>query len=1512
MEVVQTYKTGHVSDQEWAHWKNFIRTKYLDENQSLDKIIAGLKRHGMVVTKAQLELKLKKWDFRKNLQPDIWRYVRGVLQNRNASAKKSLVILSGRQIPPEKVEKEAKRNELVRWGPKQWPTCIKGTPSPVKPPGNMPLFICTPRGSSTNLVFETSWPDTLPWNQFSSSHLGVLFVGVRLHEYPHSIMDGTVPASETRRSVARLATQGHLELQGHERSRLFSVAFQYIVNRSLSILMNSESLAAELFAKKSIDRLAASFDAVIPEVNKNRNIERAAMMVSGRQSEILTETVKIIIFLISNRLIMDSEDGSIFLEDCQVLISLCRMSGLTDFTSISRLIDLSSQVPTLRALINAMFDAAVHVAAPDIVSALIRADSGITANTPVTTAWYLQDYLHAKVSKDPLFIAVAQDSVGLVTVLINSGTNFITDVPMPILSLAILGRTKYPSSSMVQFLIDQGIQKMETYGSKCISPLQAAVLIGDYDLIETLVNLGFDLNARYSYDFGENECFAIDCLFKVMEDVGCLGIAASQTNMWQKQGHYDPFDEANDEENEQKALDLCQFILHSFGSRMDLSPRYTADAMILAAGQGFTRLVSFLHQAISAPVDHCNGLISPVYAAVEMGHVSTFQKLMELGASPDIPAANERMLSSPESSFPIPSLLLLAVSNWDDEMMGALLQYGLPAEVTTTFRLVNNDMAWPFRVDSDCTFDEVNETPFRYAIRRKNMQAALELLNHGASCVNSDLVVAAECGHEEVVRQLVARTNEGSDAPTYIESAFRVALSNGHAKIGMLLSENGTKFAEPDLAAIFRVLDVNTLKAIMPRRILASPGTLSLSIDSRSYLENAILSSKIDMIDFALSIDEHFYDAGSLCAAVLLSTRGIFPQENVVVKELLRRRHSKLDARSHDFVLENTAMVMAMTPGCSSVLHLLVESIQPEMIRHGAILLPRPNPSIRREHRLNIDLALYRNIDANVNFGDWPPSFDWKTEEVTFPLFSDQWHNHTFPAISPLLFAVLWRRIDIVTTLMDLGYIPDGFTLRLAILRHLPYQIIERIIRKCPDIEAHCTAGVVTGEPCSPLIIAIQKQNEDIVKCLLDQGANINKEERRCEWGSTLTPLKAAVYADSLDLVCLLLNRGAKVDEPMWSSDRPYEDTALQIAARRGRVGILRALLACKPNIDAPRAIVEGFTALEAAAAFGRLDAVRLLLDLGADTKGWGRFQYMRAFILAAYRSFQAVTNLLLSHRPLTSEDLAMVNEPAMNGRNWINKCEHSPSTFIATVAKLDRRYIDCIWPVAELPKRLLTTRLEVQEWQTVALESAHRWLADFKMACPDLVQKDLDNAATAALQVLEKLAMETGDQISYARVYDDGERKMNAILRILRPDTYAFSHLIQPTIDSKAEETDCILQRALTSVLNALEKWKSRFMAATPIPDRDGNTSPDLMITHSLEWISDNNEFATEELNYSEFQADHSDQVKAEKFQPASVIQKANIDGFEDNFWDRKRELVLKDMLGEEEASFMEVDFLV
>jgi len=136
----------------------------------------------------------------------------------------------------------------------------------------------------------------------------------------------------------------------------------------------------------------------------------------------------------------------------------------------------------------------------------------------------------------------------------------------------------------------------------------------------------------------------------------------------------------------------------------------------------------------------------------------------------------------------------------------------------------------------------------------------------------------------------------------------------------------------------------------------------------------------------------------------------------------------------------------------------------------------------------------------------------------------------------------------------------------------------------------------------TPLFIASSRGRMDMIKFLLDRGADPNKAVGWAE--DEATPLIIATEKRNKEAMKLLLDKGAapnKGDKNGW--------TPLHVASKRSHYNLIRrnchidvlTLLLSTQGIDVNKADNRGYTALHWASRSGLLAVAELLLDKGAD-----------------------------------------------------------------------------------------------------------------------------------------------------------------------------------------------------------------------------------------------------------------------------------------------------------------------
>jgi len=216
-------------------------------------------------------------------------------------------------------------------------------------------------------------------------------------------------------------------------------------------------------------------------------------------------------------------------------------------------------------------------------------------------------------------------------------------------------------------------------------------------------------------------------------------------------------------------------------------------------------------------------------------------------------------------------------------------------------------------------------------------------------------------------------------------------------------------------------------------------------------------------------------------------------------------------------------------------------------------------------------------------------------------------------------------RRSLSITLEAINWEPEDLGTALS---HSIYHANYRIIQDLIDAGASLTRRY---EFCdSPLEVAVEKEQEWLVKMLLAAGANV-RDPRVLEMATTLGNIR---------LVELLLGEGS---DPTGDSS-----SALQTASYKGFLGIARMLIDAGADINAPGVMCDDadseqngleLTALTLASYKGRLETMHLLLSRGAAVHGAARGKYIDAIRAASLNSHKAAVTLLKSFGGWTESD---------------------------------------------------------------------------------------------------------------------------------------------------------------------------------------------------------------------------------------------------------------------------------
>lgn len=195
----------------------------------------------------------------------------------------------------------------------------------------------------------------------------------------------------------------------------------------------------------------------------------------------------------------------------------------------------------------------------------------------------------------------------------------------------------------------------------------------------------------------------------------------------------------------------------------------------------------------------------------------------------------------------------------------------------------------------------------------------------------------------------------------------------------------------------------------------------------------------------------------------------------------------------------------------------------------------------------------------------------------------------------------------------------------------------------------------------TPLSVAVTKENIEMIRMLIDSGANVNE----IVYGASI--LAKAVLSGDCKIVKLLLESGANVDP-----EREVSQTPLMVAVERRSTEIAELLIANGANVNRKLEAGRGVsrdkivkTALKKAAESGSREMIKLLLDNGAEinAKGQNDDAAIHKAIVGPFRlsKHKEVVSLLLNNG-------AKVNDKGFQGKTPLHYAVEGHGFYIGSV----------------------------------------------------------------------------------------------------------------------------------------------------------------------------------------------------------------------------------------------------
>lgn len=226
----------------------------------------------------------------------------------------------------------------------------------------------------------------------------------------------------------------------------------------------------------------------------------------------------------------------------------------------------------------------------------------------------------------------------------------------------------------------------------------------------------------------------------------------------------------------------------------------------------------------------------------------------------------------------------------------------------------------------------------------------------------------------------------------------------------------------------------------------------------------------------------------------------------------------------------------------------------------------------------------------------------------------------TLDAMHPHPTPLLVRALDryprsrgILRALLDAGFYHDQMASH-RVLPHLEPEPVTLLLWALLQPQKRVSSGVIEllvsagakvgfetrGSGATPLVVAIRERRADIVKLLLEHGADVHGRD-----SEGLSPLSAAVALGG--------EAGAEVTRSLLEAAAPRNDGSLHAAARDLNLGVMQVLMEFGHEVDFPCPLHGGRTALAELCRYGATDVqdprgeillekvMMLLIDGGSD-----------------------------------------------------------------------------------------------------------------------------------------------------------------------------------------------------------------------------------------------------------------------------------------------------------------------
>lgn len=619
-------------------------------------------------------------------------------------------------------------------------------------------------------------------------------------------------------------------------------------------------------------------------------------------------------------------------------------------------------------------------------------------------------------------------------------------------------------------------------------------------------------------------------------------------------------------------------------------------ALVAAAGKGSTDILSLIYSSRSAPVleyEHAAAL-----RAVEFDQETALKFFDNVKCGVDV--SGKEFLRTAE------------VNKSKSCIKYLLQQYGIPEECAGIGieNVLSNNIDQAVERYIKFSVDLGMHRQLKSAVNAGDVVKAENLLEQGADinfCSINDSTVlfeAASAGNETMVHFLLDNKANVSQRQSYKENASLLDMAF-HKSLYILMSvliESGARFS-PEL-------EDNAIMKAVARGDEKMVGTL---LKFKKYSVHGIRAA----LERAAEKDDH-----RIARLIVVSGIGVesgnhalqlaaFLGHDSMVRLLL-----DLGMKSDElYPPYGTALQCAITKGFDSIVRLLIEKGVNVNQQDHIGLHVLWTASERGQDQI-VQLLLDHGADPNLQVGKNGAALHIATRE-----------NHV-----TVMRSLIQKGADV--NLYSWQY---GTPLNVA-SKHKSTMATEVLLKDGAD------PNTASDEYGGALYSACENDSPAVVQLLLEAGADIQASVTR--YGKPgCTPLQVAAWWNHKDVVRVLIDHGADVNNPA-----SIDGNALYVASKMGHIEVMQQLSDAGANISFQdlRSEAPSLTALQIASKNGHESAVKLLLDHGASPMNYGS-EGSALYLASEHGHITIVQILLETHVALSISGSNELSTPNFN-----------------------------------------------------------------------------------------------------------------------------------------------------------------------------------------------------------------------------------------------------------------------